>query len=407
MSSRDSELIDASLEHLRLGILGLQQAARLDLSADDLTDLLGPVLGHRNRFDSALTGLVGALDQRVEEERRAAGNQKDHTTSCAALLREEYLFTGSAASSLVRLARQLRELPETAATFARGHLSQQHAVAIAQTVDRVVVGGGRPEEAEPLLLVEAGHRSAYDLLLWGRHLRHQLNPNELASEEDEDRERSWIDLTRRWSGGFSVEGYLDAETGTMLKTALEGVLGPRAKDDLRSPGKRRAAGLRTLVRKVLDSGTLPVRGGARPHIILTATLETLRGDVGALAAELDWGFPVSAEFVRRIASDADLTPILLAANGDPLNVGRTRRTATRRMRKALAIRDRHCLWPGCDRPPHWCDSHHVDWWVDGGETAVRKMGSLCRRHHGMVKRGHRLLRGPDGRMSIHAPPLTA
>jgi len=407
MGSCSVELIDTSLRSLRDGLDGLRRCSDLGLSADELTELLRPVFGLRNSFDATLTGLVGALDQRVEAERQAAGDQQDPTTSCAVRLRDEFRLTSSAAYSLVRLARQLRELPATAATFERGQLSQQQAVAIARTVDRVVVGGGRPEQAEPLLLVEAGHRDAYDLLLWGRHLRHQLNPGELASEEAEDRERSWLDLTRRWSGGFSVEGYLDVETGTMLKTALEGVLGPRARDDHRPPGKRRAAGLRELAKRVLDSGTLPVRGGARPHIILTASLETLRGDAGALAAELDWGFPVSAEFLRRIASDADLTPILLAANGDPLNVGRTRRTATRRMRRALAIRDRHCLWPGCDRPPHWCDSHHDEWWVDGGETAVRRMGSLCRRHHGMVKRGHRLLRGPDGRMSIHAPPPAA
>jgi Domain of unknown function (DUF222) len=229
MSSCRAELIDSTLGSLRDGLDGLRRCADLGLSADELTDLLRPVFGLRNSFDATLTGLVGALDQRVEAERRAGGDPQDPTTSCAARLRDQFRLTSSAAYSLVRLARQLGELPATAATFERGELSQQQAVAIAQTVDRVVKGGGRPEEAEPLLLVEAGHRDAYDLLLWGRHLRHQLNPSELASEEAEDRERSWLDLTRRWSGGFSVEGYLDAETGTMLKTALEGVLGPRAR----------------------------------------------------------------------------------------------------------------------------------------------------------------------------------
>ena len=122
---------------------------------------------------------------------------------------------------------------------------------------------------------------------------------------------------------------------------------------------------------------------------------------------MQWGFPVSAEFLRRIASDADLTPILLAANGDPLHVGRTRRTATRRMRRALAVRDRRCAWPGCERPPEQCDAHHHQRWSLGGQTAVKEMGLFCRRHHGKVERGYRLVRGPDGRTTIHAPPPAA
>src|SRR5947207_9731422 len=146
-------------------------------------------------------------------------------------------------------------------------------------------------------------------------------------------------------GSYDLEGHLDAEGGTMLKVAIDGVLGPRARDDRRSPAQRRADGLSEITRRCLDPGQRPVRGGQRPHITITATLETLRGDPGSPAAELAWGFPISGEALRRIACDAELTPILLSRNGDPLHVGRTKRTATPRLRRALAERHRHCVGP--------------------------------------------------------------
>ena len=189
----------------------------------------------------------------------------------------------------------------------------------------------------------------------------------------------------------------------MLKVAIEGALGPRAKDDERSPAQRRAQGLNEVVRRCLDSGRLPVRGGQRPHLTVTATLETLRGDPGSPAAEIDFGWPVSGETLRRIACDAELTSILVGRSGDPLHVGRRRRTAPPRLRRALAARDRRCVWPGCDRPPDWCHGHHESLWARGGRTDIDGMALLCGPHHRKAHRGYRLERMPGGGVRVLAP----
>src|SRR6202022_114423 len=110
---------------------------------------------------------------------------------------------------------------------------------------------------------------------------------------------------------------------------------PPPRGDERAPGQRRADGLVELATRVLDRGELPLRGGQRPHLSITASLETLCGDPGAPAALLDWGFPISGQALRRIARDAEITPILLSASGDPLHVGRKYRTATPKMNRAL------------------------------------------------------------------------
>ena len=52
----------------------------------------------------------------------------------------------------------------------------------------------------------------------------------------------------------------------------------------------------------------------------------------------------------------------------------------------MIARDRHCRFPGCDRPQAWCDVHHVTHWADGGSTALDNLLLLCRRHHGLVHR---------------------
>jgi hypothetical protein len=273
-------------------------------------------------------------------------------------------------------------------------------------VEAVVRGGGDPCQAEALMLQEAGEREPRDLFRWGLSLVHQLAPQEMEDEEEQRHRRRYLRLSEAFDGGYDLEGYLDPEGGATLKTALNGLLGPRARDDERTPGQRRADALVEIATRTLDRGDLPVRGGQRPHITITATLETLRGDPGAPAALLDWGWPISGKALRRIAGDAEITPILVSTRGDPLHVGRKYRTATPKMSKALAERDRHCVWPGCDRPPDWSQRHHEVPWALGGMTEVDAMALLCRNHHRKLDRGWRLERLPDRRM-IAQPPQHA
>nr|WP_162184933.1 HNH endonuclease signature motif containing protein [Allokutzneria albata] len=50
-------------------------------------------------------------------------------------------------------------------------------------------------------------------------------------------------------------------------------------------------------------------------------------------------------------------------------------------RKALAVRDKGCAFPGCDRPPGWTEAHHVWHWIDGGPTDLGNLVLLCVHHH--------------------------
>ena len=401
MRTRCSELTELVEAGSRQVVSALRGAAAEGLSINEMTEVLGAALHERNRIDAALTRLVGAVDAAAEQAHEEG--ELTMGLSCASWLAHTLHISSSAAHAQVCLARQLPSMPATASAFEFGDLSAQHAGVIARSVEQVARGGGDTGLAEELLLQEARGRDPRDLLRWGLGLLHRMAPQVMEAEEERRHRRRYLRLAEVADGGYEVEGYLDEIAGAKLKTALNGVLGPRARDDLRTPGQRRADALDEIVTRVLDSGELPVRGGQRPHLTITASLETLRGDPGAPAGLLDWGFPISGRALRRVADDAEITPILIDQNGDPLHVGRKYRTATPKMRKALAERDRRCVWPGCDRPPEWTQGDHIESWSRGGQTEVEGMRLLCTPHHGRLSKGWRLEPQADGSYTVHPP----
>ena len=88
-----------------------------------------------------------------------------------------------------------------------------------------------------------------------------------------------------------------------------------------------------------------------------------------------------------IACDATLRPVLTDRTGLPIDVGRSRRTIPVDLRRYLVLRDGGCAFPGCRRPPSWCDVHHIVWWSRGGTTDRHNLVMLCRRHHSLVHQG--------------------
>src|ERR1700737_2375524 len=217
---------------------GLCAAAAEDLDTNELTDLMKLAFSCRNQIDAALTGAIGTLDRATE---KAPDGELTMALSCATWLSHHLHISSSAGYAQVHLARQLPSLPDTAAAFDRGELSPQHAGVIVRSVEQVVRGGGEPGQAEALMLQEAGERDPRDLLRWGLGLLHQLAPQEMVAEEERRHRRRYLRLTEAFDGGYDLEGYLDPEGGATLKTALGGLLGPRPKDDERTPGQRRAA----------------------------------------------------------------------------------------------------------------------------------------------------------------------
>ncbi len=209
----------------------------------------------------------------------------------------------------------------------------------------------------------------------------------------EERERRFFDLKRRVDGWFTCNGELDPEGGTFLQTALRAIAAEDKctlpSDDGRTPGQARADALAELAEHRLACGDLPEHGQEKPHLTIVASAESLRGEKGSPAPQIDWGTPVSGETAKRIACDALARIAVVGDRGDGvidvLHMGRGFRTTTVAQRKALDLQDGGCIW--CGRHPKDCRPHHWDAWSQGGPTDHENLGLVCPRHHFAVHEG--------------------
>jgi hypothetical protein len=245
--------------------------------------------------------------------------------------------------------------------------------------------------AEEFLTDQATIHDPRALARLGRHLRHMLDPDggdRLADQEEHDRSAQVLEVRQRNDGSSDVRGRLGAELTADLLSQLQPLAAPRATAggvrDLRTSGQRMADALAELLRRAAVAGTTPSRHGSRATITITMALETLERRLGAPAAMLDWAGPVSAEAARRLACDAQVIPVLLGTNGEPLDVGRASYPVTQAIWRALVARDGGCAFDQCDRPPEWTEAHHIIHWTDGGETSVDNCALFCDHHHRAV-----------------------
>jgi len=89
----------------------------------------------------------------------------------------------------------------------------------------------------------------------------------------------------------------------------------------------------------------------------------------------------------RLADQAEVVVVFRdSLTGAVLNLGRTKRCASKDQTLALYARDKGCSFPGCDRPPQWCERHHVVAWLFGGLTDIDNLTLVCRYHHHSFER---------------------
>ena len=122
--------------------------------------------------------------------------------------------------------------------------------------------------------------------------------------------------------------------------------------------------------------------------------------VPGAAAITENGTVLGAADLRRIACDTQVIPVVMGGPSEVLDVGRSQRTITPAIRRALIARDQGCVWPGCNRAPVHCDGHHIQHWIDEGPTCLDNLALLCHSHHQRLHEYNLELHPPTG----PAPP---
>ena len=321
------------------------------------------------------------------------------TTNTAALLRDLLRVSAGAAKRLVTLAATLDgKLAATGQALADGWISVEHAAAISKALDALPAeAAGLKPKAEAHLLGECARFDPQVITRLGRRLHEVLDPDgadellrkRLEREERAAAEAAELRLLPVGDGRVRLDGWLDTEGAEIVRTALDPLAAPRPTGpdgpDTRPHAHRMADALVELARRSLLGGQLPENGGQRPTLVVTVDYDTLTKQVGS--GLLDSGEVLSPEAVRRLACDARILPAVLGGESQPLDVGKAQRTITGSLRRALVLRDKGCAFPSCDRPPQWCDGHHVVSWSAGGDTALNNSVLLCGYHHTLIHHG--------------------
>ncbi|MQA72815.1 MAG: DUF222 domain-containing protein [Solirubrobacterales bacterium] len=322
----------------------------------------------------------------------------------------------------VRVARALPDLPRIRAAFASGALSYSKVRALTWVADG---------ESEAELLELARHATAAQLERVVR-AAHRVS----AAEADEAQSRTFV----RWcwdddDGCLRLDARLSPEDGALFLRALESArdaVYERREDEGGSAGPLAATGpsgsaeppeppaarpvpsptnaesLAALAEAALARPPTGLPGGERYQLLVHVDAETLATDepgataTGRGACAIADGPAISPETARRLACDSSLVTIS-ERDGEPVAVGRRRRSIPPSVRRALVARDGRCQFPGCERW-RFVDAHHIRHWAHGGETGLSNLVLLCRHHHRLVhEAGFSLALDADGRRRFARP----
>ncbi len=262
----------------------------------------------------------------------------------------------------------------------------------------------------------------------------------------ENQSLSIVDAGSMWR----ISGWLPPETAAAAKTVLEAGSRQIAEQqlagidhdpdcDLTTDPKadcscgatdraRRTAGLQKdhlaalafgeVMTGLMDDATLGSHHRVAPHLtVVVDTTDVTAPLSGRLAIPgTDDDALLGEESLNRLLCDADVTRVLTTTAATPaapqaghaagptayldavvttleamaravLYVGFAERTVTARLRRALQVRDGHCVFPGCRAHARRCHAHHVLPWQHGGATDLPNLALLCPTHHVAVHEG--------------------
>jgi hypothetical protein len=280
-------------------------------------------------------------------------------------------MTSGAAWRSIAVGEYQSDLQESHQALSEGRIGYAHMAVLAETRRAT---GKAFEEGKLLPLAE--ERTPGKFYFQSLHYRHSVDAEAYGKEQSNQELNHRLSQSTVDSGHLLISGVLEPVGGAAVRSALEALAKPSGAHDHR-PREVRLA----------DAAVELATAGKPANLQVTATIETLKGLAGAAGGEMEFSLPINATSVQRMACDCAVTRVLLDQDSLIIDVGRATQKIPVALRRALRIRDGHCRWPGCERPPSYCDGHHMWHWVNGGPTDLDNVVLLCKRHHRMVHEG--------------------
>lgn len=407
-----------ALEAVETGLGGLAEGNLWALSEAEVLALRERLEAVRARTEAVTLGATREVDCRGAA--RAVG-----ADSTAGWLRGRLRLHPGAAREEVRLAHELAaRFPRVGEALAAGELSRAQAVVVvnalkpvAKATDAVTLA-----KATAFLLAQARVFDPQPLGRLGQRLGQVLDPDrdtDRDAELDEQQHARELAWSQDADGSLRLRGRLPAEQAQLVREVLDPLSAPQpAQDgtpDPRTATQRRADALVALAAHHRGCGHVPAHAGEQVTVNVIVRADTLAGlragqvcptcaqptpapDPAQPAdpaqpgrsglvpdpAVFDDGTPLGPQTTRRLACDSWLAYAIQTSQGTLLDIGRRSRTVPPALRRALMLRDRGCAFPGCGRPPTWCQAHHIRHWAHGGPTEINNLVLVCGHHHRWV-----------------------
>ena len=342
-------------------------------SIDELDAAIGRLVRQMNAECYQMLVLVREFDDRF-------GWKKWSFKNCAEWLAYRSEIGLSAAREKVRTAHALRGLPAISAAFAAGRLSYTKVRALTRVAHK---------HQEDLLLAYALDTTAENVEERCRQIRN-VSPESVHDSRRVWGRRSLIMWRDQARGTLRLTVEVPIEEGELIARAIDcAVAAGEVATDI-DPGvveskaaawqAQQADALVAVVRSYLDGGNSGEGGSTADHyqVVVHADAKALRGGTGCS------DLPI--ETVKRLLCDCSFATVFEDANGNPLDVGRKQRVVSTTLRRALYARDRGCRFPGCHRK-RYLAGHHLEHWINGGETKPENLALLCTHHHTLLHQG--------------------
>ena len=391
------------------------------LTDAEIRELTRTVHQTRAGLDEFAARLAGIADDRGLA-------REDGSTSTTAWLAELAGISKFEASKLVSLARLTSEQVEpTRVAWASGTISTEQAGVIIRSLAALPdwVGDEERGDAQEIMLGHATQMTLADLRRIGNHIIEVIDPDgadEIIGKQLESQERKAFDLTRLHisddnHGVTRIKAQIPTVQGDMLRTVLEGLSAPRrmhlldpetmgghgdAAEGHPDHAQRMGWALLELIEH-LPKDSLPQAGGLPATLTIDIDLSALKAEIGR--AGISTGNEMSAGQARRFACNAELIPIVMDGTSRVIDMSLAKRLHDRHQRIVIVKRDGGCCWKGCDRPPAWCETHHLVPFAEDGPTTVDNGALFCFIHHHLLHDGDWYARmAPDGIVEV-IPPM--
>ena len=300
--------------------------------------------------------------------------------------------------------------PVLAAAQRAGEVSAEKVDIIERALEKVDRRGFDPADiadGEALLTENARMFPPEDLKLLANRVVDGIDPDGTVPDDQLNEDRRYLHLRSTRDGAYVGDFRLTGTAGAKLKTLLDPLAKPRVDPsgevDSRTYGQRSHDALEDLCDRQLRAGDIPDAGGIPATVIVTIDADDLTNRVGSRPDRRRHLIPTAK--LLQLANSAEIIPTVLTASGAVLDLGRSRRIASRSQTLALIARDGGCSFPGCAHPPQYCERHHVREWIDGGLTNLNNLTLVCAyHHHNFLARGWTCRINTDG-IPEWTPPI--